>query len=64
MRADEFRERLEELGLSQSAFARKAGIHVRSAQKYARGERPIPAVVVALLDCWRTIARLRQELDP
>lgn len=63
MSPDELKRRLAELGLSQSEAARRMGVNLRSLQRWIAGETDVPAMAVALLDCWRTIQRLRKELD-
>ena len=42
MTADEYREAIEQLGLTQSAAARLLGVDDRTSRRWACGERDIP----------------------
>lgn len=47
--AAEYRRVRQRLGLSNYAFARMLGVHLRTAQRYEAGESPIPPTLALLL---------------
>lgn len=46
---DEFREVLNESGLSQSAFARRFGIPLRTVQRWATGESQCAPYIIGMI---------------
>jgi transcriptional regulator with XRE-family HTH domain len=48
-RPDEYRQVRRKLGLSNYAFARLLGVHLRTAQRYESGETPIPRPIQMML---------------
>jgi DNA-binding transcriptional regulator YiaG len=52
MTARDYRAAREKLGLSNYALAPKLGIHLRTAQHYEAGTRPIPLAIARLLEAW------------
>lgn len=57
MEADELREALDELGISQREAARRLRVSDRAVRYWVAGEREIPGPVEALVECWLTKAR-------
>jgi len=57
MEADELREALDELGISQLEAARRLRVSGRAVRYWVAGEREIPGPVEALVECWLTKAR-------
>lgn len=49
MNADQYRNAIEKLGLSQVAAARLLGVDARTSRRWANGERDIPAPAVRFL---------------
>lgn len=54
MEADELREALDELGISQREAARRLRVSDRAVRYWVAGEREIPGPVEALVECWLT----------
>lgn len=54
MEADELREALDELGISQREAARRLRVTDRAVRYWVAGEREIPGPVEALVECWLT----------
>ena len=52
MNADEYKAAREQLGLYNVELARKLGVHMRTAQRYERGEIPISETVARLLQMY------------
>ena len=52
MTADEYKAAREKLDLYNVELARKLGIHMRTAQRYERGELDIPDTVARLLQMY------------
>lgn len=46
---EDYRRTREAMGLSNYAFARVLGVHLRTAQRYEAGETPIPPPLALLL---------------
>lgn len=57
MDADELREALDELGISQREAARRLRVTDRAVRYWVAGEREIPGPVEALVECWLTKPR-------
>lgn len=50
MNADEFRETLKELGLTQTELRARLGLNKSTLSRYAKGHLSVPQYVVAYLD--------------
>lgn len=46
---EDWRRARERIGLSNYAFARVIGVHLRTAQRYEAGDTPIPPPIALLL---------------
>lgn len=57
MDADELRDVLDELGITQREAARRLRVSDRAVRYWVAGEREIPGPVEALVECWLTKAR-------
>ena len=62
MTADEYRLLLQRLGLSQAGAARICGVDQRTSQRWALGERDIPAPAQRLLLACERHPKLLAEL--
>lgn len=60
---EDYRRTREAMGLSNYAFARVLGIHLRTAQRYEAGETPIPPPVALLLRYLERDARRRKQFE-
>jgi len=60
MDADEFRNVLDSLRLSQRDAARRLGVDERTVRAYALGEREPPGPVVAALKAWLELKRYKK----
>jgi transcriptional regulator with XRE-family HTH domain len=49
MTANQFKQALDRLGLSQVRAAKAIGISFRSVNRYATGKQPIPAIVANMI---------------
>lgn len=52
MTPNDFTAALDDLGLSQKAFARLTGMHTTTVSRWATGVHPTPHMVMLLLDAW------------
>lgn len=59
--ADEFRDALDALGLSQLAAAKALEVDARTVRRWALGERDIPGPVIAALRCMTRLQALGAE---
>lgn len=59
--ADEFREALDALGLSQLAAAKALEVDARTVRRWALGEREIPGPVRVALRCMKRLQSLGAE---
>lgn len=58
MTPDQFKQRLKDLHVSQSGFARLVYVHDNTVSKWATGQAKIPGPVVAYLDLADGVAAL------
>jgi len=61
MTADEFRAKLQQLGLSQSEAARRMNVPRLKVWRWCNGIHRIDGEIEALLECWKTVGSKREK---
>lgn len=63
MKADELREALEKLGLTQVAAAKRLHVSLRSVQNWVAGSHDVPGPVKVLVRTWLRHPELLEEAN-
>lgn len=63
MTAEELREALDDLGLTQTEAARRLRVSLRTVQNWCGGQHEVPGPVEVLIEAWRRHPELLQEGD-
>ena len=64
MTAEQFKQRLRDIHVSQSGFAKLVYVHPNTVSKWATGQAAIPGPVIAYLDLAEAVMTLTDRVAP